>query len=192
MRARSRAVAAFVLSIAVLLSFASPAREMPKLIELSVVQQTTDYTCGPAVAVGFAKFYGISIDEMTAAKEMGTDTKRGTTPEQFANWLKSKGLKIAWGEGGTIEMLRRNVKLGIPTLVEWTDWGGHWVVVVGIDDKGTEATDDDDIIFADPWDRIDGTPDGLTRFNLERFDSMWFDAFLFERPMKRVFIHVEP
>ncbi|KAB2848377.1 MAG: hypothetical protein F9K44_10995, partial [Hyphomicrobiaceae bacterium] len=163
----------------------------PKLTELSVVQQTTDYTCGPAVAVGFVKFYGIETDEMTATREMGTDPKRGTTPGQFANWLKSKGLNIVSGENGSIEMLRRNVTAGIPTLVEWIDWGGHWVVVVGIDDKGTEATDDDDIIFADPWDRIDGTPDGLTRFNLERFDSMWFDAFLFERPMKRVFIYVQ-
>lgn len=167
------------------------AREPPKLIDLRVIQQTTDYTCGPAVAVGFAKFYGIASEEMTAALEMGTDAKRGTTPDQFASWLKAKGLKVVSGENGTVEMLRRNVQLGIPTLVEWIDWGGHWVVVVGIDDKGTEASDDDDIIFADPWDRIDGVSDGLTRFNLERFDSMWFDALLFERPMKRVFIYVE-
>ena len=180
-----------MLVVAICLLQPAAAREPPKLIELRVVQQTTDYTCGPAVAVGFARFHGIATEEMTAALEMGTDAKRGTTPDQFTNWLKSKGLKVVSGENGTLEMLRRNVGLGIPTLVEWIDWGGHWVVVVGIDDKGTEATDDDDFIFADPWDRIDGVSDGLTRFNIERFDSMWFDAFLFERPMKRVFIYVE-
>jgi ABC-type bacteriocin/lantibiotic exporter with double-glycine peptidase domain len=169
-----------------------PAYGHPRLAALHVVQQSTDYTCGPAVAVGVARALGLEADEMTVAREMGTSPKVGTTPEQMAGWFQGKGFKVAWGEHGTMEMLRANVKAGLPTLVEWIDWGGHWVVAVGIDDKGTERTDDDDIIFADPWDRIDGKEDGLTRFNLERFDSMWFDAFLFGRPMKRLWITVEP
>jgi hypothetical protein len=159
---------------------------------LTVVQQTTDYTCGPAAAVGLARFYGKPGEELAAAKVMRTSTKKGTTPWNMARWLKLQGLKVKWGEHGTVDMLRRNVAAGIPTLVEWIDWGGHWVVVVGIDDRGTATTDDDEIILADPYDRIDGTPDGLTIVNLDRFVSMWFDAFLFGRPMRRVYIYVEP
>ncbi len=165
--------------------------EVIRLKGLSVVQQTTDYTCGPAIAVGVARYLGMEVDEMTVAREMGTSSKVGTNPQQMASWFISKGFKVRWGENGTIDMLKDNLAKGIPTLVEWIDWGGHWVVVAGIDDKGTADTDDDDIIFADPWDRIDGVADGYTRFNLDRFDSMWFDAFLFHRPMRKVFITVE-
>lgn len=168
-------------------SLATPER----LRNLSVVQQTTDYTCGPAVAVGVARYHGVAADEIAVAREMGTSPQLGTNPRQMAGWFIAKGFSVRWGENGSVALLRENLAKGIPTLVEWIDWGGHWVVVVGLDDKGTSTTDDDDIIFADPWDRIDGTPDGYTRFNLDRFNSMWFDAFLFHRPMRRVFIAVE-
>ena len=162
-----------------------------RLTGLSVVQQSTDYTCGPAVAVGVARYLGMEVDEMNVAREMATSPKVGTNPQQMAGWFIAKGFKVRWGENGSIGLLKENLAQGIPTLVEWIDWGGHWVVVVGIDDKGTAQTDDDDIIFADPWDRIDGVADGYTRFNLDRFESMWFDAFLFHRPMRKVFVAVE-
>ena len=167
------------------------ASDVIRLAGLSVVQQTTDYTCGPAVAVGVARYLGVAADEMAVAREMGTSARVGTNPQQMAGWFIAKGFKVRWGEGGTDDMLKANLAKGIPTLVEWIDWGGHWVVVVGIDDRGTPQTEDDEIIFADPWDRIDGVADGYTRFNLDRFESMWFDAFLFHRPMRKVFIQVE-
>jgi ABC-type bacteriocin/lantibiotic exporter with double-glycine peptidase domain len=167
------------------------APELIRLKGLSVVQQTTDHTCGPAIAVGVARYLGMEADEMTVAREMATSPRGGTNPQQMAGWFITKGFKVRWGENGTIDMLKDNLAKGIPTLVEWIDWGGHWVVVAGIDDKGTVDTDDDDIIFADPWDRIDGVADGYTRFNLDRFESMWFDAFLFHRPMRKIFIAVE-
>ena len=162
-----------------------------RLTGLSVVQQSTDYTCGPAVAVGVARYLGMEVDEMNVAREMATSPKVGTNPQQMAGWFIAKGFKVRWGENGSIGLLKENLAQGIPTLVEWIDWGGHWVVVVGFDDKGTPETDDDDIIFADPWDRIDGVADGYTRFNLDRFEAMWFDAFLFHRPMRKVFVAVE-
>jgi len=153
-------------------------------------QQSLDYTCGPSSAVSLAKFYGIKSDELTAAGEMKTSPEVGTTPEKMANWLKSKGLKVTWSENGTLDLLKDNLNKGIPTLVEWIDWGGHWVVVIGMDDKGTPDTHDDEIILADPYDQVDGKPDGLTYFNMERFDSMWFDAFYFGKPMKRIYMFV--
>jgi ABC-type bacteriocin/lantibiotic exporter with double-glycine peptidase domain len=153
-------------------------------------QQSLDYTCGPSSAVSLAKFYGIKSDELTAIEEIKPSPEVGTTPEKMANWLTSKGLKVTWSENGTLDLLKDNLKKGIPTLVEWIDWGGHWVVVIGMDDKGTPDTADDEIILADPYDRVDGKPDGLTYFNMERFDSMWFDAFYFGKPMKKIYMFV--
>ena len=61
---------------------------------------------------------------------------------------------------------------GVPTLVEWIDRGGHWVLVVGYDTLGTESTRDDLILFADPSDTHDSQKDGQTEFNALRFESL--------------------
>lgn len=81
-------------------------------------------------------------------------------------------------------MLRRNVKNSIPTMVEWMDWGGHWVVVVGYDTRGTEIIWDDVIIFADSVDSHYDRVDGITYFNYGEFDAMWFDAQYFPEHMR--------
>ena len=154
------------------------------------VQQSLDYTCGAAAASALLRFYGIEANEDEAARGMYTDPKSGTSPEAMARWLHAKGLKIAWGEQGSLDLLKRNLQQGRPTLVLWTDWGGHWVAVIGYDDKGTSRTDDDDLILADPYDRVDGDPDGRTVFNAERFNSMWYDALNFGRLMRRVYLYV--
>ena len=81
-------------------------------------------------------------------------------------------------------MLRENLRNGIPTIVEWIDWGGHWVVVVGYDTRGTETVWDDVIIFADSADCHDDLVDGVTYFNYGEFDAMWFDAHYFPEMMR--------
>jgi hypothetical protein len=154
------------------------------------VQQSLDYTCGAAAASAFLQFYGIKASELEGARAMRTDPKSGTAPEAMVSWLQAQGLKIAWGEQGGLDLLKRNFQQGRPTLVLWTDWGGHWVAVIGYDDKGTYKTDDDDLTLADPYDRVDGYPDGRIVFNAERFDSMWFDALNFGRLMRHVYLYV--
>ena len=62
---------------------------------------------------------------------------------------------------------------GTPVLVDWVDWGGHWQVVIGVDDCGTESVWDDVLIFADPYDVTDHCQDGYYTFPLGRFFSMW-------------------
>jgi hypothetical protein len=107
-------------------------------------------------------------------------------------WLEDNGFQVTWGEHGSLALLRANLERGVPTLIEWIDYGGHWVLVVGYDTRGTETPRDDVIYFADPADGHDGDPDGLTSFNAVRFDSMWFDAFLFDRPMFKIYITATP
>ena len=165
------------------------------LLDISGIQQTTDYTCGPAALVSLMRYYGMNGSETDIASQVRAVPCSGTTPMAMTDWLNSHGFEANWGEAcGSegLKLLRANLEKGCPTLVEWIDWGGHWVICVGYDNRGTPETDDDDVLFADPYDRTDGIRDGITRFNAERFDSMWFDAHCFPRPMARVFIEAFP
>lgn len=161
------------------------------LLKVDSYQQTTEYSCGPAAVLSLLHHYERSGDELTIAGEMRTSTLTGTTPEQMSNWLNNNGFQASWHEEGSLEMIRENLANKVPTLVEWSDWGGHWVLVVGYDTRNTVSISDDVIIFADPYDRHDDAKDGLTWFNAERFYYMWYDARLFGRYMSRVYIEAE-
>ena len=130
--------------------------------------------------------YITDADEVRVAHEMypGVSETTGLNPEQVAAWLSRQGLNATWGTGGSRAMLRENLRNGVPTMVEWMDWGGHWVVVTGYDTRGTENTRDDMIIFADSADSHDDRVDGVTYFNYGEFDAMWFDAHYFPENMK--------
>jgi hypothetical protein len=162
------------------------------LLDVDSYQQTTEYSCGPSAVITLLKYFGKEGDEMVIAEEMGTSTTTGTTPEQMATWLDAHGFKASWHENGNLDTLTNNLKKQIPTLIEWSDWGGHWVLVVGYDTRNTETISDDVIIFADPYDRHDDNIDGITWFNAERFYYMWYDALLFGSLMRHVYISAAP
>lgn len=173
---------------------AEPAVEPPgrTVLKVDSFQQTTSYTCGPACLITLQRFHGRTGEELPIAREAGCTPEKGTSPAGMVRWLKAHDYDVEWGENGTLALLRENLRQGLPTLVEWIDWGGHWVLVVGYDTRGTETERDDLLIFADPADSLDGERDGLTSFHAPRFVAMWFDAFLFERPMHKVYITPRP
>lgn len=152
-------------------------------------QQVSNYTCGPVSAMTVLSYYNLSVpdtdaEEARIAREMNT-SKNGTTPVAIAGWFMQQGWNATWGTNGTYEMLRTNLDAGIPTMVEWINWGGHWVVVVGYDTRGTDDYIwDDVIIFADSVDCADDRVDGITYANYGQFDSMWFDARYFPENMR--------
>ena len=155
----------------------------------SFQQQVTDYTCGPASAMTVMSYYGVPVErgdaeELRLALEMNTSPDVGTNPVQIATWFNHHGWNATWGTNGTREMLLSDLKAGIPTMVEWVIWGGHWVTVVGYDTRGTESVWDDVIIFADSSDCADDRVDGITYFNYGEFDAMWFDAHYFPEEMR--------
>jgi hypothetical protein len=109
-------------------------------------QQVTNYSCGAVAAMTVMSYYG-SRPENTDAGEIrvaheiyeNVSEKTGLNPEQIVQWYRSNGWNASWGAGGSREMLRKNLENGIPTMVEWMDWGGHWVVVTGYDTRGTDT-----------------------------------------------------
>ena len=162
------------------------------LLMIKGYQQTEDYTCGPATVMSLMNYYGMLKDsemnkttELNIAKEMGTTKDSGTSPQQMVTWLKQHGFDVISGENGTLELIQNNLKKGIPTLIEWSDWGGHWDAVAGYNTIGKSYNDDKDtIFFANPAAHYEDANDhfinGLTSFNPDRFSSMWFDAQYFK------------
>lgn len=169
-------------------------------------QQLTNWTCGPVAAINLMAYYGVNSspgdsDEFQVSDEMHVSTTGvanetttlGAAPDVMASWFASKGLNATWGTNGSVQMLRNNLQTGRPTLVEWIDWGGHWVMVVGYDDRGTLVFWDDVIIFADSSDCHDDRVDGITYFNAGEFDAMWFDSHYFPENMRnRVYVLAVP
>ena len=68
-----------------------------------------------------------------------------------------------------LDMIRQYLEKGIPVMVAWNDWGGHWQTIIGYDDLGTETTQDDVIIVADSYDTTDHNQDGYGIIPAERF-----------------------
>jgi len=155
-------------------------------------QQVTNYSCGAVASMTVMSYYGKPVsntdaEEELIAREMNPTVSEttGINPAQIAGWFNRNGWNATWGTNGTSAMLRENLKRGIPTMVEWMDWGGHWVVVTGYDTRGTADGWDDVVIFADSVDSHDDRVDGVTYFNYGEFDAMWFDSHYFPENMKK-------
>ena len=91
-------------------------------------QQVTNYSCGAVSAMTVVSWYGKPVnnsdaDEEQVARDMypNVSEKTGINPEQIVAWFKRQGMNASWSTSGSREMLRENLKNGIPTMVEWMD-----------------------------------------------------------------------
>ena len=69
--------------------------------------------------------------------------------------------------------LKTNINEGNIIIVLYNDWGGQYAAIIGVDDMGTELTNDDVIILADAYDTTDHLQDGYTIWSLEKFYHLW-------------------
>lgn len=171
------------------------------MLPLKSYQQTTEYTCGPAAVVTLLNYYGLEGDEIKIAKEMGTRNKEhlfpGTSPDEINKWLNQNGFYAEISEENkdgkrALKRIKENLRQGVPILVEWIDWSGHWAVVAGYLSGHSEDGSEDVLILADPAACFDRNKTGFTYVNAEKFDSMWFDAFYFGKIMRRIHIIAYP
>ena len=149
------------------------------IVNVKGYQQTEDYTCGPAAVMSLMHFYGMlktsqmtHSTELQIAKEMGTSKDSGTSRQQMVTWLLQHGFDIKSSTKGNLDLLRSQLEKGVPVIVDWIDWGGHWVVATGYTK---------DIIFlADPYVQHNNVKfiDGINSFNINRFAYMWYDSHL--------------
>lgn len=158
------------------------------LLKIKGYQQSEDYTCGPAAIMSLLHYYGKLSDaqmtkatELKIAAEMGTSKDKGSSEQQMATWLKHHGFNVKMGYKGSLSLLHKNLQKGIPTIVDWIDWGGHWVVVSGYNMAGKTPNPKKDLLFfADPAVNDDSirSMNGLDYVNADRFASMWFNSKL--------------
>ena len=104
--------------------------------------------------------------------------------------LEGKGFDSYEAFAGFVQ---KELKAGHPIMVENVEWGGHWRVIIGYDNMGTETTLDDVLIFMDSYDTSDHLQDGYTVGNGWRFFAMWFDhSMLPEEQKNQPFILAYP
>ena len=174
------------------------------LPQFKTVQQTSEWSCGVTSALMVLEYYGKLGDwnEETLAALRRDSTEGATTLRQAMDIFDGVGGFIYTTtfdyqdnmEDVTLDLLRDWLKEGVPVMVGWNDWGGHWQVVIGYDDMGTETTQDDVLIMADPYDTTDHCQDGYTTYGAERFYYNWtmYDFFPEEELNDMLFLAAKP
>ena len=128
-----------------------------------------------------------SEESLAALREDHEDQHIGTCLDQIIDMFEAVGgfeLETTYDYGEnldiiTMSFIREHIAAGIPILVGWNDWGGHWQVIIGYDTMGTEYEGDDVIIVADPFDTTDHNQDGYGVYGAERFiyNFTFYDFF---------------
>ncbi|WP_455622525.1 hypothetical protein [Parabacteroides sp.] len=121
------------------------------------------------VATSYREHYGaedlVKEGDLFPRCDQGNLYPSFSSPKEFSGWLR--------------EHLRANR----PVLVEWSDWDGHWVCIIGFDNNGTpDFCGDDTLILADPYDTSDHWQDGYAITPLERFFYLWKDRAIAPKP----------
>jgi hypothetical protein len=169
-----------------------------RLQGLRAWQQTSERSCGAACALmALAHFGDDKVTEDDLAREMNIrgagnprpDGSYGCATDAMVRAFRARSLAVtssadtqnekgaSFNEPGEFaDFVRRSIQSGTVILVENVEWGGHWRIIAGYDNMGTQTLADDVLLFADPYDTTDHRQDGWTIQSLERFFYEWFDA----------------
>ena len=153
------------------------------LTQFQTYQQTTEYTCGAASALMVLNWFGQKqYHEKAIAGLLETHATKGSSVENIADLFDLLGWNVDYHASTdrrfqTVEAAEQAIidyiDRGIPIMIDWVDWAGHWQVLIGIDTCGTDTPYDDVLIFADPYDVTDHKQDGYYTYPLGRFFGMW-------------------
>ena len=151
------------------------------LSHFKTIQQSSEWSCGVTSALMVLQWYGLRGEhtEQTLAQLRPNGLEPGATSlSQLIAIFDSVGGFDCYSavdagdevyEIFTLDYIQQTLANGDPIMIGWNDWGGHWQVIIGYDNMGTEATQDDVIIVADPYDTTDHNQDGYGIYPAERF-----------------------
>lgn len=174
------------------------------LSHFETYQQTTEYTCGAACALMVLNWFGAKrYHEKLVGQLIESKPGVGSTVENIACLFEVIGWNVEYHAStklrfDSLEEFERSVieyiDKGIPLMVDWVDWAGHWQVIIGVDTCGTDIPYDDVLIFADPYDVTDHFQDGYYTFPLSRFYGMWMEGACAgkEHPYRQPFVAAYP
>ena len=145
-------------------------------------QQTSEYSCGLASLIMAAYYIDHRILNETDLYIKAGTNENGTNPHNLEKVISDLGYTYeskfnfsdeilpSRDEETFSEYIKESLKNKEPIIVLSNDWGGHYSVIIGYDDMGTEGyLDDDVLILADPYDTSDHSCDGYTIFSYERY-----------------------
>lgn len=98
---------------------------------LKPIPQTQSYTCGAAAVATAMHYLGVDANEMQCAQALKTTRAIGTTPENIVIYCRDRGFKARARTGTPLDVVLARCQAGQITLVDWNDYGGHWVIVAG-------------------------------------------------------------
>lgn len=117
------------------------------LLPVPDTRQSTNYSCGASALQAVLMYYGEEYLETELMQLLGTTTN-GTNPRDIARVARELGFSTEIRENLTIADLEASVAKGVPVIIAaqawredtqtpWKDrWeDGHYMVVVGTDDK---------------------------------------------------------
>ncbi len=155
------------------------------LHNFQTTQQVTEWTCGPSSALMVANWFGKKDDHMTEL-DLAQLRQGGAEGATLVNGELEifQNLNAEYGQdwvtfsmrdytGWVGDLIPELLEQGIPMLIAWDEWGGHWQVIIGYDSMGTEATQDDVLVLADAYDTTDHNQDGYMLESYERLIYGW-------------------
>ena len=174
------------------------------LSHFETYQQTTEYTCGAASALMVLNWFGKKkYHEIAVGQLVESHPCKGSTVENIADFFDLIGWDVDYHADTnkkfeTIEDVEKffveTIDSGVPVMIDWVDWAGHWQVLIGIDTCNSESPYDDVLIFADPYDITDHKQDGYYTFPLGRFFGMWREGECAEKekPYAQPYVIAKP
>lgn len=123
---------------------------------MPLVRQSTSYSCGAAALQSVLGYYGNEdYDESDLMKLLGTNPEWGTVLEDMAKFAEEQGLRTRIASNQTLAQLRAHIAKNQAVIIEaqaWQeddietpypdDWeSGHYMVVIGVDDKNVYFMD---------------------------------------------------
>ena len=174
------------------------------LSHFETYQQTTEYTCGAASALMVLNWFGKKkYHEIAVGQLVESHPCKGSTVENIADFFDLIGWDVDYHADTnkkfeTIEEAEnffvKSIDSGVPVMIDWVDWAGHWQVLIGIDTCNSESPYDDVLIFADPYDVTDHKQDGYYTFPLGRFFGMWREGECAEKekPYAQPYVIAKP
>lgn len=136
----------FILAvIVILLHSCATTSEIPEAKNTRIIENVPfysqeSYQCGPASLASVLNYWGVNVTPDNIAKEIFSESARGTLNIDMILYAQRKGLKVTQYKGG-IEDLKKNIESGYP-LVVLVDYGfslyqvNHFMVVVGYNENG--------------------------------------------------------
>lgn len=178
-----------------------PTKTLTVLQNYKSTQQTTEFTCGVASMESVLEWYGKrgELNDIDLANLRGkSDQKPGTDIQEMLNVISK--LPDKWSVKSTKDLVKGDsdlgygiqdngkyvdlgemipyyLKQGVPVMVLWHEWGGHYQVVIGYDNMGTEGTSDDVILMMDPYDTTDHNQNGYVVESYERLLFDWGNSY---------------